>query len=91
MQVNMYLVSGHTFEGGLSDVTKFSYLRCLLQGSAADIISGLPLTSDAYAHAIDRHKARYGDKHETRRALYEKLRVLKPAKYDTEGLTKMLD
>ena len=55
----------------LSDVTKFSYLRCLLQDGAADVIKGLPLTGEAYVHAIERLKARYGDEQETKKAIYE--------------------
>ena len=37
-EVNIHL------QPGLPDSTKFSYLRCLLQDGAADVIKGLPLT-----------------------------------------------
>ena len=37
----------------LNEVDKFQYLRSLLEGCAAETISGLPLTSSNYKHAVD--------------------------------------
>ena len=46
----------------LNEVDKFQYLKSLLEGSAAETISGLPLTSSNYSHAVDLLAKRYGSK-----------------------------
>lgn len=45
----------------LSDVDKFSYLQSLLEGPAAEAISGLSLTSVNYSEAIEVLKKRFGN------------------------------
>ena len=42
---------------------KFIYLRGQVQGDAARVIAGFPLTDDNYAHAITLLQARYGQPH----------------------------
>ena len=46
----------------LSNIDKYTYLQSLLEGSAREAISGLPLTSDNYEEAISILEARFGDK-----------------------------
>ena len=46
----------------LSDIDKFNYLHSLLEGSAADSISGLSLTASNYSEAIAILKRRFGNK-----------------------------
>ena len=48
---------------GLSGVQKFTYLHGQVQGDAARVIAGFPLTDDNYAHAITLLQARYGQPH----------------------------
>jgi len=47
----------------LSDVQKFTYLRSLLSGNAASVISGLALTSENYNEAIKLLKNRFDKNH----------------------------
>ena len=51
----------HT-NGNVSDIDKFNYLKGLLEGSAAQSIQGLSLTSANYHEAISILKERYGNK-----------------------------
>ena len=51
----------HT-NGNVSDIDKFHYLKGLLEGSAAQSIQGLSLTSANYHEAISILKERYGNK-----------------------------
>ena len=51
----------HTSED-LNEVDKFQYLKSLLEGAAAETISGLPLTSSNYNHAVDLLNKRFGSK-----------------------------
>ena len=44
----------------LSGLQKLSYLRAQLEGEAAKVITGLPLTISNYAHAVDLLKGCYG-------------------------------
>jgi len=47
----------------LTDVQKFSYLRSLIEGSAAMAIGGFPLTGRNYQNAIELLRERYGQTH----------------------------
>ena len=49
-------------EKGLSVITKFSYLRDLLEDSATSVIAGLPTTEANYSSAIELLQRRFGDK-----------------------------
>ena len=46
----------------LSDIDKFSYLKTFLTSAAASCISGLAITRDNYAEAIDLLHERFGNK-----------------------------
>ena len=46
----------------LSDVERFQYLKSLLEGSAAETISGLALISSNYNHAVQLLDKRFGNK-----------------------------
>ena len=46
----------------LNEVDKFQYLKSLLEGCAAETISGLPLSSSNYKHAVDLLTKRFGSK-----------------------------
>ena len=46
----------------LNDVDKFQYRKSLLEGSAAENISGLALTSSNYNHAVELLTKRFGSK-----------------------------
>lgn len=46
----------------IDKVSKFNYLRSLLDGVAAATISGLPLTAENYEEAVKLLKSRYGNK-----------------------------
>nr|XP_006823031.1 PREDICTED: uncharacterized protein LOC102803240 [Saccoglossus kowalevskii] len=48
----------------LDPVQKFTYLRSMLQGEAADTIARLTLTDGNYCHAIDLLVERYGQTHQ---------------------------
>ncbi|MCP3665230.1 MAG: DUF1759 domain-containing protein, partial [Gammaproteobacteria bacterium] len=63
----------------LPDIQKFNYLVSSLSGSAASEISGLAVTGENYAVALDLLKQRFGEDHLVISALYSKLRGLKNA------------
>ena len=46
----------------ISDVNKFNYLKSLIQGQAANTISGFSLTGENYKEAVRLLKERYGNK-----------------------------
>ena len=46
----------------ISDVDKFNYLNSLLEGAAADAVSGLKLTAANYTEAVEILKRRFGRK-----------------------------
>lgn len=46
----------------MNDVDKFQYLKSLLEGSAVNAISGLPLTNSNYKEAVAILKDRFGNK-----------------------------
>ena len=48
----------------LSDIQRFSYLRSLLQGDAARVIEGFPLTHTNYIQAVELLKERLGQEHQ---------------------------
>ena len=54
--------SAVTSNHALSDVQKFQYLKSNLVGEAAQVISGLTLSSANFKHALDLLEQRYGDK-----------------------------
>ena len=62
--------------GHLDKVTKFNYLRSLLQGTAAATISGLSLSEENYEEAITLLKSRYGNKQVLISAHIDKLLTL---------------
>ena len=43
----------------LTGVQKFNYLRAQLQGDAARVVTGFPLTDDNYAHSVSLLKQRF--------------------------------
>ena len=45
----------------LDDITKFNYLKGLLEEKASLVLQGLTLTSDNYQNAIAMLKERFGD------------------------------
>ena len=46
----------------IDKISKYTYLRSLLEDEAGSTISGLPLTSDNYDEAINLLRTRYGNK-----------------------------
>ena len=48
----------------LSDIQRWSYLRSLLQGDAARVIEGFPLTHTNYIQAVELLKERFGQEHQ---------------------------
>ena len=46
----------------LSEIDKFQYLKSLLVGTAAETISGLPLSGSNYNYAVDLLRKRFGSK-----------------------------
>ena len=61
-----------------SDVDKFTYLMTLLDGSAADCIAGLKLTSDNYKEAVELLQARFGNTQLLINAYAESFDALQP-------------
>ena len=47
----------------LSDIQRFSYLRSLLQGDAARVVEGFPLTHTNYIHAVELLTESFGQEH----------------------------
>ena len=72
----------------LTEVDKFNYLRSLLEGPAANSISGLQLINDNYARAIDLLKNRYGNRQVIITSHADAL--IKLAKVTSSGNTKQL-
>ena len=58
---DMFVSSVHT-NSELSDIDRFNYLHSLLEGPAADAVSGLSLTTANYAEAIAILKKRFGNR-----------------------------
>ena len=57
-------VSSVHHNDSLSDIQMFSYLRSLLQGDAARVIEGFPLTHTYYIQAVKLLKERFGQEHQ---------------------------
>ena len=62
----------------LNKVTKFNYLRSLLEGDASAVISGLLLTADNYDEAVGLLRSRYGNKQVLISSHIDNLLSLKP-------------
>ena len=58
---DMFVSSAHT-NSELSDIDRFNYLHSLLEGPAADAVSGLSLTTANYTEAIAILKKRFGNR-----------------------------
>ena len=57
----------------LSDIQRFSYLRSLLQGDAAKVTEGFPLTHASYIHAMELLEERFGQEHQIVNAYMQSL------------------
>lgn len=77
----------------ISTVEKFTYLRSLVEGSAAMAISGLQLTSANYDTALEVLKERFAQKQIIFNSHMESLLKLKPvnAMSDIRGIRAVLD
>ena len=77
----------------ISTVEKFTYLRSLVEGSAAMAISGLQLTSANYDAALEVLKERFAQKQIIINSHMESLLKLKPvnAMSDIKGIRAVLD
>ena len=77
----------------LSDVDRFNYLHSLLEGTAADAISGLSLTSTNYAEAIALLKKRFGNRQQIVNKHMDQLLALDPVTSlrDLKGLRRLYD
>ena len=72
----------------LDTITKFNYLRSLLEGAAAATISGLSLNSENYTEALTLLKSRYGKKQVLISAHIDKLMNL-PVIYSSQEIKKL--
>ena len=63
-------------EQGLPKVSKFNYLKSVLKGTAATVISGLSISNDNYDLAIALLKERFGRSEVIVESLYAKLQSL---------------
>ena len=59
----------------ISKVSKFSYLRSVLRGSALVVISGITLSNDNYDLAVALLKEKFGNPDSIVEALYSKLQL----------------
>ena len=76
----------------LKDVIKFQYLRAQLTGEAAQVIAGLPLTSDNYHHALALLKERFGQQHQMVKAYMKALwNITPPLASDVISLKRFYD
>ena len=75
------------------EIMKFNYLRSLLDGDAAVIISGLALTSENYGEAVKLLRSRYGNKQVLISAHMDKLLNLSPVSFcnDVKRLRELYD
>ena len=82
----------HT-NSSLTSVDKFNYLRSLLEGSAMQAITGLPLTEVNYNQAVQILTERFGNKQLIISAHMEALLKLKPVNSlsDVKGIRSVLD
>ena len=72
----------------LKPIQKFSYLKGLLQGEAAELIAGFKLETDNYAQAISLLESTYGKKDEIKLCLVKKLLQTEHPSYDAESLQR---
>ena len=84
-------------EQNLPKVSKFSYLKGVLKGSAAAAISGISVTTENYDLAVAMLKERFGKKEPIIGSLYAKLQNIPKAgskfseiKYNHEVIEKIL-
>ena len=70
----------------LSDIQMFSYLRSLLQGDAARVIEGFPLTHTNYIQAVELLKERFGQEHQIVYAYMQGLLELPRPTFTIESL-----
>ena len=77
----------------LSDVDKFNYLNSLLEGTAAEAVSGLKLTAVNYSEAIAILKKRFGNKQQIITKHMEILLHIEPvtSQYNIKGLRHLYD
>jgi len=75
----------------LSPVEKMNYLRAQLEGDAADVISGLPLTNANYEQSIKLLEERYGQNEVIINAHYTSLMDLPVSSSQTSALRKNYD
>ncbi|XP_040076990.1 uncharacterized protein LOC120848986 [Ixodes scapularis] len=77
----------------LSEPEKFQYLRSLLVGPAASMISGLQATAACYQDAVEMLTERFGDKQRIEREYLGRLRRLPAVKSerDVQGLRNVYD
>lgn len=77
----------------LSDVDKFNYLNSLLEGTAAESVSGLKLTAANYNEAIVILKKRFGNKQQIITKHMEVLLSIDPvtSQYNIKGLQHLFD
>ena len=77
----------------LSDVDKFNYLNSLLEGTAAEAVSGLMLTAVNYSEAIAILKKRFGNKQQIITKHMEILLHIEPvtSQYNIKGLQHLYD
>ena len=57
----------------LSNVQKLTYLRAQLQGEAARVISGFPLTNDTYVPSVDLLRDRFAKPEKLKKAYLQAL------------------
>ena len=70
----------------ISNVEKFNYLKSKLTGEAMQVISGLTLSNENYAVAINILKERYGNIQDVVNLHYNKMINLQPASNTTSSL-----
>ena len=80
-------------EEAIKNVMKFNYLRQLLEGNAASVIAGIPLTAKNYAEAVSLLHERYGNKQVLISGHIDKLLNLSPvtSNTDTKKLRELHD
>jgi len=74
----------------ISKVSKFSYLRSALHGSALVAISGITLSNENYDLAVALLKEKFGNPDSIVEALYSKLQHLPTVPNRLRELTKIL-
>ena len=75
----------------LSGVQKFNYLRTQLQGEAARVVAGFPLTDGNYLHSVEILKERFGQRQTIVNAHMQALMNLPPPKNTVTELRAFYD